>query len=150
MPTTELEPRPTTHDDLPSYRTQPVTLLDAATETTAIGSGLLAAVEQLVAALHNTYGKDDLVVNNSGQRITVSRIKSDAELDDEVRNEQRSWDRRRKAQNEAAERAHLDVGDPLDLGQVVVPCSYCSLPSGHVGDHYTVWEGRITEIKPRN
>lgn len=146
--------RPESFDDLAQdqYDTRPKQVASIDLDVATIGTGLLAAAEQVIIALRQVHG-DALVVATDDGKVTATRPLTDDEKAEVLGRHQDTWDRRHKQMVEAEQRAHLKVGDPLDIGRVttcrLLNQADCDLHYEHVGDHFKVEDGRVVRRTKR-
>jgi len=144
--------RPESFDDLPQdqYDTKPKRVASIELDVKSIGSGLLAAAEQVIIALRAVHG-DALIVATDNGGVTADRPLTAEEKAEVLERYQKNWDERVEQETEAKRRAHLKVGDAIEVAKSVLVCrainkdADCDLNYSHVGDHFKVVDGLVAK-----
>lgn len=150
-------PRPELFEDLDEYDQRPITLADVTIDHAVLShdSGLLTAVDNLIAAYRQHYEHQLHVRIDGGTRVIIARERSDYEQQQALDQAQRSWDRDEASRQAAADRDRLAVGDQFDPPTAArgVRCGVttvdCCLPYAHHGRHIEVADGEITRMAER-
>lgn len=151
---TEQTKRPESFEDLTGWDTEPVQLASIELDVIGIGRGLLAGVDQVVAAFRGVY-QGALIVEVEKSMLKVSRPQNDKEKAEVLEKHQKDWDERDQHRRDAEARKKLKVGDAIDLGDTYfTTCRRmykvdCDLQYSHHGDHIEVVDGRVVKKTSR-